>query len=830
MIFPWSKRWEVRARFTDWIKPVGMMMGFAVSLLVAGLGSGCVREPFSQSIQLIEDDYSLYPAVVEQILPSLTVERAENKAYFSLDNGAIAEGFDTQALGALETGIAKYWYPHYLATVIIAVDRDQTDVVIASWPDLLAAQQEVAFFDTPGNVQMLTAAMAYGLEGEQYSLTKTLGLLAELQRHGRLKMNSFEPALIICYDYQAAALIENGRNLEMIIPASGTFTYEKGLLSTQPLKFKENPNKLLLDAKLRLLDRQSDKSIYPDEAGYAPAVRVDDYQHFAKTTQKVIPLLEREVLQTRRYMSIDNREHLYFALIYILIVTMWTVLVVRRSIQKGISYAAFFTGIILIGWTFVRLIKYQIIATPILTRYLWYAFYIFQLTLPLVLLWMAWAIDKPKNKTFPPKWWRGMAVLISLLIIFVFTNDLHGLVFHLDLSKPDWSSNYGYGFGYYLVLLVCMLNLAAVLFILVQKSIRNPRKKGFIFPLVIFLMFIVYNYGYIIRDPFFFQTDVTLVTGLFTMLMFEACIRSGLIPVNTKYIDLFRRSPLKMQIVNKTGKMALTSASTPNLGKDILDKVIVSSPQLILQNNESLLYANPIAGGYAVWQEDIRKLTQLQREIQASTQMLSEANAILAEEEKLKRSIIQKNAKKQLMEQLEAEIAGSIKRLSAMIENLPQHETGSPSKQIRRIALLLCYIKRRCNLFFREKEINSMAMDQLIVYMDELSEIAAYSQVQITIVHEIKGDLAIRQATLFFDIFFVAADLAVSTDCPYLIVQFETEEKFFTMRLLPSKNLGAFQPTPRLRAAIKTAKGNLVTKDLEDTTGISISFPKDGLL
>ena len=214
-------------------------------------------------------------------------------------------------------------------------------------------------------------------------------------------------------------------------------------------------------------------------------------------------------------MSIDNREHQHFVLVYIIIITIWSASVVRRSMQKGISYAAFFTGIILYGWTLVRLIKYQIEGVPTLTRYLWYAFYIFQLSLPLVLLWMAWAIDKPQDKIVPPRWWRIMAILISFSILLVFTNDLHGLVFHLDLSRPDWNINYSYGWGYYTVLFIGMSSLVAVFVILVQKSIRNPRKKGFIFPLGIFFLFSAYTYGYITRNSFVYETDLTLVKGCF---------------------------------------------------------------------------------------------------------------------------------------------------------------------------------------------------------------------------------------------------------------------------------------------------------------------------
>ncbi|HZK27575.1 MAG TPA: histidine kinase N-terminal 7TM domain-containing protein [Thermoclostridium sp.] len=798
------------------------------SLIVIILFSGCAKEASPDSVICNLDDYSTYPEVVEQILPTFSIEQLDKGAYYTLDGGAITEAFDTQAAGALETGIAKYWYPHYLATVIIAIDRDQTNTIVKGWNDLFVTQQEVGLFGMPGNMQMLAAAMSYGLEGENYSLKTTIQLLTSLHKKSRLKTNTFGTPIIICYDYQAADLIENGRNIEIIIPIEGTLVYEKGLLSNEKLNFQDNVDKLLLEAKLRLLDGQSNPSIYPDETAYASAIGVSDYKHFAKTIQNANPLIERNVLRTRLLMSIDNREHLYFALIYIIIVTIWTVSFMRRSMQKGISYSAFFVGIILNGWTLVRLIKYQIEGVPALTRYLWYAFYIFQLMLPLVMLWMAWAIDKPKDKILPPKWWRILAILITFLIILVFTNDIHGHVLQLDLSRLDWDIEYSYGYGYYIILFVCMMNLIGVFVILMKKSMKSPRKKGFIIPLILFFMFGLYNYKYIIRDPFVYKTDLTIVTGLFTMLMFEACIRSGLIPVNTKYIDLFTRSPLKLQIANKKGEMILTSASSTLINKDTLDKVLESSPVPIYKDEGSLLFANPIPGGYAIWQEDISKLYQLHREIKESTQMLMEANAILAEEEKLKRIINEKDAKKDLMDQLEAEIAESIEQMSVMIEELPQSK--SHIKETTQIALLLCYIKRRCNLFFKEMGTNTMVIDELIVYIDELSEIARYSNVQIATVNQIKGCFAIRYATLFYDFFYEVTDWAIQTGCPYMIEHLGYEEEFLTMGFLTSEEMGIIKLGPRLIAAISDAKGKIIKKDLEDTMSISISFPKGGVV
>ena len=805
-------------------KPSRIIVSLVILLIVTVLSSGCEKTLKSNSIICNLDDYSLYPKIIEQILPSYTIDHSENNAYLMIKNGSIVEAFNTQAFGALETGVAQYWYPHYLATVIIAIDRDQTNSIFTSWSDLFNSQEQVAFCNSPVNNQMLAAGISYGLEGKDYTLTKTLDLLESLHNNSLLNIDSFDSPIIICFDYQVAALKESGRNIEIIIPSEGTLTYEKGLLTNEELFLKDNLDELLLETKFRLLDGRSDLSIYPNNEAYGSAVKVTDYEHLAKVTSRFSSLIQRRVLNSKRFVSIDYGEHLYYALIYMSIVTLWAASVLRRSMQKGISYSAFFAGLILNGWALVRLIKYQIVISDSLSRYLWYSYYIFQLSLPLVILWMAWAVDKPEKETFPPKWWRAMAIFIGILIIFVFTNDLHGLVFKLDLSQPDWGINYTYSFGYYIILFVCMMNIAVAFLILLKKSLNSPRKKRFIFPLGIFILFGIYNYKYIMRDPFIYETDLTIVTGAFAMLMFEACIRSGLIPVNTKYIDIFKGSPLRIQILNKDKQLAMASALAIPIDKNTIEKVIASSPFPVLQEDETLLYANEIPGGYALWSEDVSKIHQLHREIQQSTEKLREANIILAEEEKIKRTVNEKNAKNQLMDQLEEEIAENIEKLSTMIVNLELSENHS--METTRIALLLCYTKRRCNLFFKEKEIDMTHIDELIMYMDELCEIAKYSNVQIATVNKLQGYLPIRYATLFYDFFYTIVDLAVQKLCPYIIVDIGTEEDFILMRLLPSVDLGVITRESKFIEAVTAAKGKVISKDLEDTMGISISFPK----
>ena len=210
-----------------------IIFALVILLIVTVLSSGCEKVLKSNSIICNLDDYSLYPKFLEQILPSYTIDHSENNAYLMIKNGSIVEVFDTQAFGALQTGVAKYWYPQYLATAVIAIDRDQTNSVFTSWSDLLDSQDEVSFSNIPVNNQMLVAAISYGLEGKDYILKKAMNLLESLHKNSLLNIDSFDSPIIICFDYQVAALKESGRNIEIVIPSEGTLTYEKGLLTNE---------------------------------------------------------------------------------------------------------------------------------------------------------------------------------------------------------------------------------------------------------------------------------------------------------------------------------------------------------------------------------------------------------------------------------------------------------------------------------------------------------------------------------------------------------------------------------------------------------------------
>jgi hypothetical protein len=404
---------------------------------------------------------------------------------------------------------------------------------------------------------------------------------------------------------------------------------------------------------------------------------------------------------------------------------------------------------------------------------------------------------------------------------------MHSLVFRLDELLPGVNPTYVYGIAFYIVQAGCWLPLAWGIALMFYKGRRSLRKWGALFPVALFFLLGLYVAGYAARVPLAWESDFTMITATFTLLFFEFSIRSGMIPVNSKYNALFNRSTLGLLITDSSGAVVQASkAEAESLhDRDIIAAAINASPSPINTDGGSLLFAAPITGGYAVWREDITELNQLHKEMEEAVAKLQAANRLLAEEEKRKRSIQDEHEKARLNAQLENEILAHTVKLNAMTERLK--DADDQPKEAARITLLLCYIKRRCNLFFTEKETAGFPSDTLSFYLEELKEIADYSDVKIIVNARAGLNISVRRATLLYDFFYAVCDWASTFESCRILAQLNDEDSGIVLRLLTSEDARLFAIEPALIAAIRNAGGVCVIKELdEDDAGISVSFPE----
>lgn len=265
-----------------------------------------------------------------------------------------AELFDFQVEGMLQSNPTYYWYPHYAATVVIAVDRSLTQAPISGWNSLRVAGEPIMFVAEGGAFfRHCFAAVSYGLDGNAFSLNNALLLFEALAQQGLLTEDSAAP-IQICFDYQAAAQIQAGRALEVIVPAEGTLSFMRGLLSHRELPLAGDMEAALIKQGFRLADGRCSSGLYPVDASYQRAHTLEDYGQLNRATEEVAARYRREVLHERLYTTTDGREHILAAMATIIIVIVWAGFTISRALGKTVRRTVLIAALLMVLWILLR--------------------------------------------------------------------------------------------------------------------------------------------------------------------------------------------------------------------------------------------------------------------------------------------------------------------------------------------------------------------------------------------------------------------------------------------------------------------------------------------
>lgn len=290
------------------------------------------------------------------------------------------------------------------------------------------------------------------------------------------------------------------------------------------------------------------------------------------------------------------------------------------------------------------------------------------------------------------------------------------------------------------------------------------------------------------RLPFAFESDMTVVITFIILAFMEVCLRSSLIPTNTKYKNLFKNSPLKMEILNNYFEKEITANFDYCLTDKQKDSIINGKNPIKLDEN-TLLFSEKISGGYVVWQDDISQLNKMYSNTKTTVEKLRATNALIRKEEKARRKYLQNEEKIDICNSLESEISDKLKLLSRLPEKMKNQNNNSLLTV--KAALLLCYIKRRCNMFFIALEEKYFSSDELSMYIDELGSFAKYSKVKLLCTNNGNKKLDIEHANFMYEFMYNILDEATQTKCEYIFARTEISDKEISIKVISSTKINS---------------------------------------
>ena len=380
--------------------------------------------------------------------------------------------------------------------------------------------------------------------------------------------------------------------------------------------------------------------------------------------------------------------------------------------MKALSWAS-------LSLILLRGIKYSAFAeVGAVARHIWYLYYVPMLLLPLFFFYISLLVSHPKK--FSLKKWLWTAVVSSVFIVLLLTNDLHQEVFKFLPGFKNWDNAYSYGFLFYIITAwQYLLYFAAVVILIVKCRISSSKKAAWIFliPLSIsaFLNALLItgkmpqiNGSHIIEFP---------ENLIFTVaIVLECCIQLGLIPTNADYGKLFRKFSISAQITDKQGKVVYASNTALGLS---LEQFSAESGTRI--GEHTLLHKMSIPGGYGFWLDDITEIDRLNEELDRSKEELSQETELIRLRNKLKENETKVEQRTLVYNTISRRTEHQSRLISEFAKEGRESSDANVKEEYKgRILFLGAYIKRYANMMLISRQSELIEAGELALSVSEV--------------------------------------------------------------------------------------------------------------
>ena len=400
--------------------------------------------------------------------------------------------------------------------------------------------------------------------------------------------------------------------------------------------------------------------------------------------------------------------------IYLGIYCAWVIYLEKHVVHKKMRRCLTAIGCLMVFWFFVRTVKFHILHDPLGEHVCLYLYYFPMILIPVLGLAAAMFFgEKDEEKTV-----RRIKILLTVagvLIVSVFTNDLHQMVFHFAKQPPFSDNDYSYGILFMVIqgwMLICLTGMEIIL---IRKS-RIPGKKQFWLPIIPGILLLGWNIGNIFRLPFIqtFAGDMTAVCCLLMAAIYQGCILCGLIQTNNRYFELFQTSGgLDAEITDYSFQRYYHSGDFPQLSPELRSMIVNRS---FVQEQGIRINHIPIRGGHLFWSEDISVLLDQYQDIREQQEELTARNRLLKKTYQKEAERRKAEEQNRLLNMIQSQTAGQLELLSQLMDELEKTESRERYNWILgKIVVVGTYLKRRKNLVLTQytSDGNLLTMEDL---------------------------------------------------------------------------------------------------------------------
>lgn len=404
------------------------------------------------------------------------------------------------------------------------------------------------------------------------------------------------------------------------------------------------------------------------------------------------------------------------AALYLLLFALWGYSLDRRIIQTQALHCMRLTAALMLVWLVLRTLKYEVVTDITVARYIWYLYYLPMLFIPLFGVYIALSLGKSEKYRLTGRV-VALAAIPAILFSLVITNDLHQQIFAFNSGIPGRPDNYSYHHRYlYFICLGWMVGcmIFSLIRLLKKSRIKNGGKKP-LMPFIIGCITILYGILYltgmsVVRWWF---GDMNVMFCLLYAAIYESCIRCRMIQSNTGYVELFEASTLEVVIMDRSGNVVIRSRAADE------DMICPQDGTQIIRPDGTRISSAPINGGYVVWKDNVRPLTELRAQLSENKAQIKNNKEKLHEAYLIQKKLHELTEKRRIYDKLDLMYGDQINRIGQLLKQCENTETDEVHNILKRILLLGTYIKRSANLYFLSLEHELLSQQDIRLTVDE---------------------------------------------------------------------------------------------------------------
>ena len=503
--------------------------------------------------------------------------------------------------------------------------------------------------------------------------------------------------------------------------------------------------------------------------------------------------------------------------IHISLLFSWVVSVQRRLVNRNVRRLMLMVGCLLLFWLVDKIVKWDFTGsvTHPLVRYLWYGFYVGMLFVPTLGAFIINYLGKPEDYSHPKKL-NYLLIPPTVMLIAVFTNDLHQKVFVFYNGFINFDLEYGYDWVYYIVMgWFIVMGFYFVVMMLLKSRVPGSRKLQRM-PLAIMAFAALFWIGYSMK---LYNCDLTIMDCLIIVLLLESAIQSGLLPSNTRYQEVFDQTTVPVQIVDRDYQPHYVSGGT----LPISETQMRTAAQGTVDLGDSLLNSASIRGGRVLWQDDITRLNELRTRLQDTMEQLGEENTLLQAELELKETRAKADEQNRLYDRIASEVEPQLIKADELLRRI-EEEPGRNRELIARVCVLGSFIKRRGNLLLLGEE-SGLVQTRELEYciresMDNLNLVGVFT----SFASSCRGALPVRSIIAAYDFYETLVERLLD-DMTAMMVHLTCSDDQIRMKM----QLGfREQIAPQVLSGIELPLGSFQCEIMEEDAVIDLTITEGG--